>query len=154
MGPSPVAHSAPSRDLTVEEFLQGLSTVPGVVKRRDPFIEADPPFDKNAIVNNTEISMNAPVLQRYPVNQYTVVATLLGDQYPRALIKLPPSENGKVLIVKVKDKLGNRSGVVSKILKDGIVVVQNHKSPLGFVDKSEIVLGVGASSQGGATQQK
>jgi hypothetical protein len=142
-----VGLAAPEKDLTVEEFLQSLSTVPNVVSRRDPFKEAKPPFDKNAVLDNMEVTPDAPVLQRYPVSQYMVVATLLGDKYPRALVKLPSSEKGKVLIVKLRDKLGNQSGVISKILKDGIIVVQNHKSPLGFVDKSEIVLNVGVSPE-------
>jgi len=74
------------------------------------------------------------------------VATLLGDEYPRALLKLPAAEKGKVLIVKLKDKLGNKGGVISKILKDGIVVLQSNRSPLGFVEKSEIVLRVGTDA--------
>lgn len=144
---SPLAYSAEEegKEITIEEFLQKLSTIPDVVTRKDPFVSAAPPFEIPK-KEDDGISMNAPVLERYPLNQYIVVATLLGDQYPRALLKLPAAEKGKVLIVKIKDKLGNRGGVISKILKDGVAVLQSVRSPLGFVDKSEVVLRVGAEN--------
>jgi hypothetical protein len=134
------------QEITIEEFLQKLSTVPDVVGRKDPFVTAGPPFEIPKKEDENAISMSAPVLERYPILQYAVVATLLGDEYPRALLKLPAAEKGKVLIVKVKDKLGNKGGVISKILKDGVVVLQSSRSPLGFVEKSEVVLRVGTDA--------
>lgn len=129
-------------ELTIEEFLQKLSTVPDVVSRKDPFIQAPPPFEIPKSLD-AGINMAAPVLERYPARDYGVVATLLGDQYPRALLRLPQAEKGKVLIVKEKDKLGNRSGVITKITREGIVVLQTQRSSLGFVDKTEVILSVG-----------
>ena len=137
---------ANGQEITIEEFLQKLSTVPDVVGRKDPFITAGPPFEIPKKEDENAISMSAPVLERYPILQYSIVATLLGDEYPRALLKLPAAEQGKVLIVKVKDKLGNKGGVISKILKDGVVVLQSSRSPLGFVEKSEVVLRVGTDA--------
>jgi len=135
--------------VSIEQYLQKLSTVPDIFGRKDPFIAAPPPFEIPQNVDEGGVNMSAPVLERYPVTEYSVVATLLGDQYPRALLKLPPGEQGKVLIVKVKDKLGSKGGVISKILKDGVVVVQSKRSPLGFVDRSEVVLPVGAAAGAG-----
>ena len=139
------AAAARGQEMSVEEFLQGLSTVPDVFTRKDPFVAAAAPFEAPKTGQDEAISASAPVLERYPVAQYTVVATLLGDQYPRALMKLPSQEKGKVLIVKLKDKLGNRGGVISKITKEGVVVVQSVRSPLGFVEKTELVMKVGIS---------
>ncbi len=138
-------------NLSIEEFLQNLSTVPEVVTRKDPFVALTPPFTlpEKAV----DVGLNAPVLERYPVAQYGIVATLLGDQYPRALVKLPEAENGKVLIVKEKDKLGSNGGVIAKILKDGLLVMQSQKSPLGFVEKTQVMLKVG-SGMGGAQDKK
>ena len=33
------------KELTIEEFLQSLSTVQGIVQRKDPFAELAPPFE-------------------------------------------------------------------------------------------------------------
>lgn len=139
---------AEDKDVTIEEFLQNLSTVPNVTTRKDPFIEAGPPFD--IIQDDSEAFLSAPLLERYPVIQYSIVATLLGDQYPRALVRLPDVEKGKVLIVREKDKLGNKGGIIKKIVREGVVVLQNQRSSLGFVDKAEILLRVGENGADGA----
>lgn len=134
------------KEITIEEFLQKLSTVPDVVTRRDPFIKAPPPF--SVVTQGDEIVPNAPLLERYPLKDYSVIAVLLGDKYPRALIKLPSREKGAVLIVREKDKLGNRGGIITRISKDGVTVLQSQRSPLGFVDKSEILMRIGQSAGG------
>ena len=134
------ALAATEKELSIEEFLQNLSTVQDVMTRKDPFIQAPPPFE---IPRPDAGNLNAPVLERYPVGSYSVVAVLLGEQYPRALLRLPESEQSKVVIIKEKDKLGNKGGVVSKIIKEGLVITQNQRSPLGFVDKTEVRLKVG-----------
>jgi hypothetical protein len=76
------------------------------------------------------------------------VAVLLGDNYPRALLRLPGEQGGagvtkKVVIVKEGDKLGNRKGVISKIVLEGIMVQQAVRGAHGFVDKTEVLLRVG-----------
>ncbi|MCO5142654.1 MAG: pilus assembly protein PilP [Oligoflexia bacterium] len=134
---------------TIEGFLQGLSTIPDVVSRRDPFIVLESPFLSDAADMNLAFNPNAPVLERYPVEDYTLVAVLTGDEYPRALIRLPESESSKVLIVKQKDKLGNRGGIISLISKDSVVINESKKSPLGFVEKATYSLKVGKDSGGG-----
>jgi hypothetical protein len=147
--PSPgrSAVAAPGNDEgggeTVEDYLQKLSTIPDVVNRKDPFIQAAAPFTVPKDVLSEGVDMSTPVLERYPVTKYEIVATLLGDQYPRALLRLPKEEKGKVLIVREKDKLGNKGGIITKILKDGVSVVQKTRSPLGFIDKQETVIRVG-----------
>src|ERR1700758_516986 len=91
-GISPAFADDAGKDLTIEEFLQQLSTVQGVVQRKDPFAELEPPFplngpsSKSANVDPDLPNMNAPPLERYPVADYEVVAVLLGDKYPRALM--------------------------------------------------------------------
>jgi hypothetical protein len=131
---------AEEKDISIEDFLQGLSTVPGVVMRRDPFIAASPPFEAPRPDGS---SLSAPPLERYPVSSYSVVAVLIGEQYPRALLRLPAPEGSKVVIVKVGDKLGNKGGTITKMSKEGLTVVQNQRSPLGFVDKTEVKIPVG-----------
>lgn len=126
-----------SEDVSIEEFLQKLSTVPDVTSRRDPFVIPIAPYQLDIGERNTNAT---PVLERYAVHQYGVVATLLGNEYPRALIKLPKSEGERVLIVKEKDKLGTNNGVVVGIQKDGIMVRQTQKSPLGVIDTADIFL--------------
>lgn len=134
-----------AQEMTVEEFLQQLSTVPDVMSKRDPFVKAAPPFSDEISGGNAS---SAPILERYPVQEYSIVAVLLGDRYPRALVKLPANEKGSVVIVREKDKLGNGGGVITRISKDGVTVLQNQRSPLGFIDKSEVLIPVGKGSGG------
>jgi hypothetical protein len=150
------AEDAPAggKELTIEEFLQSLSTVKEVVQRRDPFAEMAPPFDNLTPQSNGDDPnapvMSAPILERYPITDYEVVAVLLGDQYPRALLRLPGdtgSPDRKVVIVKEADKLGNRKGVIAKITLEGLVVQQAQRSAHGFVDKTEVLLKVGAKAE-------
>lgn len=126
-----------AEDVSIEEFLQKLSTVPDVTSRRDPFVIPIAPYQLDVGEKNTNAT---PVLERYAVHQYSVVATLLGNEYPRALIKLPKTEGERVLIVREKDRLGTNSGVVVGIQKDGIMVRQTQKSPLGVIDTADIFL--------------
>jgi Tfp pilus assembly protein PilP len=141
------AYAAP-KNVTIEEFLQNLSTVPDVTSRRDPFVPPIAPFQLGMGARN---KYPTPVLERYPVHEYAVIATLLGNEYPRALVKLPIAENGRVLIVRQGDKLGTDNGVVVKIQKDGLLVRQTQKSPLGVVDTNDIFLRISA---GGANEKK
>lgn len=129
--------AAATENVTIEEYLQKLSTVPEVTSRRDPFVVPMAPYQLELGERN---GSPAPVLERYEVHQYTVIATLLGNEYPRALVKLPDSEKGKVLIVKEKDRLGTNSGVIVAIERDGIKVRQTQKSPLGVVESNDILL--------------
>jgi Tfp pilus assembly protein PilP len=134
------------KNISIEEFLQNLSTVPDITSRRDPFVPPIAPFQLDIGARN---KYPTPVLERYPVHEYSVIAALLGDQYPRALVKLPPSEKGRVLIVKKGDKLGADNGVIIKIQKDGLLVRQTQKSPLGVVDTNDIFLRIIAGGANG-----
>ena len=131
---------------TIESYLQSISSVPDVLSRRDPFEQPPPPFQVRAAPAETGIDPGAPVLQRFPIQEYVVVAVLLGDVYPRALIR-PPSGTKSVLIVKEKDRLGNHGGIISKINQSGIVVTQKKRDESGFVEKADFVLSVGAASK-------
>lgn len=140
--PMPVFAQAEEGSVTVEEFLQKLSTVPDIVTRKDPFVEATPPFATTRVIDS-QVNISAPVMQRYAADTYTVVAVLLYDEYPRALVRLPDIEKNKVVVVREKDKLGNRGGVITRIGTEGVVVVQNQRSSMGFVDKAQVILPVG-----------
>lgn len=144
---TPLAHAdEEGKDITIEQFLQTLSSVPEVVQRRDPFVEVPPPFEIPPPEESGDGPvMSAPVLERYPITDYEVVAVLLGDKYPRALLRMPKENtlSRKVLIVKEGDKLGSRKGVVSRIVAEGVMVQQAQRSKHGFVDKTEVLLKVG-----------
>lgn len=142
-----VSSFAVEKAISIEEFLEQLSTVKGVTDRRDPFEAARPPFE-----NRTESDapiVNAPPLEKYQVEAYKVVATMATGKWgaPRALIKLPDIEKGKVVTVKLFDHLGNRGGRIIKIDGKGLVVLQNQKSALGFIDKAEIKLFIRADAE-------
>lgn len=146
--------AAEKREMTIEEFLQSLSTVQGVVTRKDPFVEVGPPFEipkaEVAVDENGPVA-GAPLLERYSIAEYEVVAVLLGDQYPRALLRLPKDAGGgktaKVVIVREGDKLGNRKGVISRVTAEGLVIQQAMRSKHGFVDKTEVLLKVGGTAE-------
>lgn len=154
----PAALPAADREenMTIEEYLQKLSTVPDVVNRKDPFIPAAAPFEvpRELTPSNDGINMSAPVMERYPLKSYEVVATLLGDQYPRALVRLPKEENNKVVIVREREKLGNKGGVIKRIIKEGVSVSQKTRSPLGFIDNVETLLRVGMSERQREREEK
>lgn len=140
----PVA-KAEEKEISIEDFLQNLSSVPGVVLRRDPFVELKNPY-KNS--DFSEAMMSAPIMERYPLDSYRVIATLIGDKYPRALIKVTggtvdKADQNRVLIMRERDKLGNRGGIINQITRDGVMILQSKKSNLGFVDKALVKLLVG-----------
>jgi hypothetical protein len=68
----------------------------------------------------------------------------MGDVYNRALVGLPDK---KVMIVREKDRLGNRGGVVMAIRREGVVVEQVHKTYRGAVDKTVVTLPVGGTKK-------
>lgn len=138
--------------VTVEEFLQSLSTVPGVAERRDPFQQLPPPFASSSDMSAGPVSEDAPPLERHSLTDYEVVAVLIGDRYPRALVRLPKEGTGpqKVVILKEKDRIGNRKGLVARITKTGVFVREGQQQKPGSVDRTEVLLKVGGS----ATDQK
>jgi len=137
--PSPVIakpQAPQEKEITIEEFLQQLSSVPFILSRRDPFSKVLPPFEASR--SDSLLAMSASVLERYPLGDYQLVAILIGDIYSRALVKIP--ESGKIMIVREKDKLGNRGGVIKKITKTALLIEENKKNDAGFVDRTEVQL--------------
>ena len=142
---APAAEEKPQ--VTIEEYLQKLSTIPNVMGRKDPFIQVAPPFQAPVrVIGATEEAPDPriPALQRYPIQQYSVVATLVEENHSRALVRLPGQAGGKVVIIRDKEKFGNKAGYVKNISTEGITVVQKQRTPLGFIDNQEILLAVGA----------
>ncbi|NUM88017.1 MAG: pilus assembly protein PilP [Bdellovibrionales bacterium] len=138
-------------DLTIEQFLQQLSTVPGVLHRKDPFVKSTPPYQ--SILDswrslNGEAGRPETDLERYEIKDYRVRAVLLGDIYNRALVGVP-NATGSVMIVRENDRLGNRGGVITKIDRVGVTVVQKTKSRTGVVDNTTVVLPVGDQNAAG-----
>ncbi len=139
-------------DLTIEQFLQQLSTVPGVLSRKDPFNRPAPPYQ--SIIDSwrsqdTEGGTRQQTdLERYEIKDYKVQAVLLGDVYNRALVRIPDNA-GRVMIVRENDRLGNRGGIIAKIEQVGVTVVQKTRSRTGVVDHTTVVLPVGGTQAAG-----
>lgn len=148
---SPAEEKRPA-DLTVEQFLQQLSTVPGVLSRKDPFNRPAPPYQSildSWRAQDTEGGARQQTdLERYEIKDYKVQAVLLGDVYNRALVKIPDN-SAKVMIVRENDRLGNRGGTISKIEQAGVTVVQKTRSRTGVVDHTTVVLPVGDAQAAG-----
>lgn len=139
--------------MSVEEFLQRLSSVRKVLNRRDPFEENNPSYvkeDAPITIGEARLEINneeQPPLERYPVEAYTVKAVLLGDRYPRALLQLP---GGGSVIVEEKMRLGDKNGIIEKIDRTGLKVVEKIKNNFGSFDDITQQLLVGASRGTGA----
>lgn len=146
------ARAPEGKELTVEQFLQGLSSVPGIFSRKDPFLKAAPPFEGVKTNFDDQIVPTNPVLQRYPLKEYTVIAVLIGNGPSRALVKVP--EQNQAYIVREKDKFGSKGGIISKISKAGVTVIEKKRSPLGFIDKTEVTLAIKVKDEqaGGAAK--
>lgn len=127
------------RDMSVLQYLQELSSVPNVTKREDPFEEPPPPFvvpreptvSKKDTPQEAVIVPSNPPLERFPLREYGVVAVLLGDKYPRALVKINSSGSNNrpwpLMIVKEGDRIGSRNGVIQKIYANGLSVEETVK---------------------------
>lgn len=130
--PAPAA----SPKMSIEDYMQQLSTVPFVLNRRDPFVKATAPFLE--VKSPETINTSASLLERYPLKSYVLMATLIGEVYSRALVKIPGEE--KILIIRERDRIGNQGGFVKKIIKDKVLVEEMKRSDRGFVDKVEAAL--------------
>jgi Tfp pilus assembly protein PilP len=136
------------------EDMQSISSIKDVMKRRDPFARAQSPYKPIVEVAPVEapveaerpmdaIDPNAPDLLRYPFEQYRVLAILLGDVYPRALVSTPER---KVFVVREKDKLGNRKGIIRRIQEGAITLVEETRTKSGAIDRVESRLGISGSN--------
>lgn len=132
------------KDLSYEELLQSLTSLPAVITRRDPFSKVGMPIPAIAAFYREDDApnMSAPELERYASTQYKVIATLMGDVYARALVRTPEK---KVLILREKDKLGNKRGIIKSITRSGIVLVESIPRPSGVIEKKTVSLPVEGS---------
>lgn len=127
------------------EQLQSLSTIANLSQRRDPFAKSPSPFKPPVVEQaptpsaptEAPINMNAPELERYPSSQYKVAAILLGDVYPRALVRSP--EN-RVFVVRENDKLGKNKGHIKQITEGVILIREEIKSAAGAIERNDIRL--------------
>ena len=123
---------------TVEEYIQKLTSIPSVFERRDPFVKSGPPFtaprreDEESPIASTE-------LERHAVLEYKIIAVMLGDLYNRALILSPEK---RTFIIREKDRLGNRRGIIKSISINSIQVVEKIKRQDGTRTTQEIALAV------------
>lgn len=157
IGGDAFAQTGGEEEMSVEEFMQGLSSVRKVFNRRDPFEENQPSYvkeEKPAVLDEAKIETAADELhplERYPVSNYTVKAVLLGDRYPRALLKLP---NGGSAVVQEKMRLGDKNGIIEKIDRTGLKVIEKIKNNFGSFDTISSQLSVGGQqkNQAGVTK--
>jgi Tfp pilus assembly protein PilP len=139
------AIAAPEPRKSFDERLQELSTIPSVLTHRDPFVKASSPFMPPPSVSqpvvaapaDDAIDPNDPDLLRYPASQYKIMAILLGDVYPRALIKTP---DNKVFVVRENDRLGKRRGYIRRVQEGAIIVVEEFQSGNGLKERTELRL--------------
>ena len=149
------AYSQAGADMSVEEFLQRLSSVRRVLDRRDPFEETVPSFAQKpttTIVEETRVNaeeaiveINAddvPPLQRYNAKEYIVIATLLGNSKKAALVKMP-ERAGTAELIYMDQRIGNKGGKVVEISQRGIVVEERIKNTFGSFDDIRTDLPVG-----------
>ena len=145
---------AADEEMSVEEFLQRLSSVRKVLNRRDPFEENNPSYVKEEVqvtIGEARIEVNAeeqPPLERYPVEAYTVKAILVGDRYPRALVQIPGG--GGSAIVEEKMRLGDKNGIIERIDRSGVKVIEKIKNNFGSFDDITQQLPVGVAKASGA----
>lgn len=137
--------------VSVEEFLQALSSVPRVLDRRDPFEQAKPSYLKEDKKESEIVEARAevateelPPAERFNITQYVVKAVLLGDKSPRALVAAP---DGTMLIVNQSSRLGNKNGEVERIDRAGVQVVEKIKNNFGSFENVIQVLPVGGFTQ-------
>lgn len=84
--------------------------------RRDPF--------KTIKINHElKIDLTSP-LEKWDLEQFTVVGILWGGKEPRAMIKDP---EGKLFTVSKKTKIGKNNGQIIKIREGEIVVLESAK---------------------------
>ncbi len=144
--------------MSAEDFLQRLSTVRNVLRRRDPFEDTEPEFvkkmrasrglkpkeeeeddePKEEVVINPE---DLPPLERFPAEQYEVLAVLVGRKNPRALVRIPGSGGNRV--VQKNMAIGDRGGVISDISTEGLVVDEKIRNNFGTFDTEQITIPVG-----------
>lgn len=163
----------PSRGMSVEDFLQRLSSVRNVLRRRDPFEDTEPEFVKKfraseealrrqkeaERLRQLELSKNQqstepvveinpedlPPLERFPSEEYEIVAVLMGGNSPKALVRVP--KDGGTRIVQTKMALGDRGGVISEITPDGLVVDEKIRNNFGTFDIERITIPVGSAGK-------
>jgi Tfp pilus assembly protein PilP len=124
--------------MSVEEFMQRLSSVRKVLNRRDPFEQNQPSYVKEVVtqtaIGEAKADLNSdelPPLERYPVEAYTVKMILVGDRYPRALLQIP---RGGRAIVEEKMRLGDKNGIIEKIDRNGLTVKEKIRNNFGSYD--------------------
>lgn len=141
--------SKSSQERSIQEILQSLTVIENVIDRRDPFEKFVPKFMMVAAParkddGNKIVTANIPELERLPANSYKVQAVLLGDVYPRALVKTPQNNT---YIVKKGDKIGNRSGVVGRIDEGGLVVVEKVRNQYNEFSTIETLIEIDSSGE-------
>ncbi len=100
--------------------------------KRDPFRLPKYLIDKITykppppIIENQVIDDRVEPIMRWPAKEYLLVGIIWEVQSPKALIK---DLQGRVHVVKLRDRLGNKDGIVTAI-KEGAITVTEKKFPL------------------------
>ena len=101
--------------------------------KRDPFRLPKYLIDKLtykpspiAVVDQQAIDDRVEPVKRWPAKEYLLVGIIWEVKNPKALIK---DLQGRVHVVKLRDRLGNKEGIVTAI-KEGAITVTEKKVPL------------------------
>lgn len=105
------SHSMELTDPSQSELFQKYQYDP--TGRRDPF----KPFKLN---QNLKLNLVSPI-EKWDLDEFSVVGIMWGGKEPRAMIKDP---DGQMYTVNKKSKIGKNNGQVIKIREGEIVVVE------------------------------
>jgi len=107
--------------------------------RRDPFapiIEREEKKEKTGAL---------PPLERYALNEFKLTGILWGGFGYNAMLEAP---DGKGYFIRIGTIMGQNRGVVKKINKDSLVIVESFKNYLGVMEHKEFTIKLQRKQEG------
>ncbi len=95
------------------------------VGKRDPFYSYLAELKETGI---TEKVRRLEATEQYELDQYRLTGVVTGTSQPKAMVEDP---DGKGHVVQVGSRLGKRSGTVTRITSEGLVVTEEFRAPTG-----------------------
>jgi Tfp pilus assembly protein PilP len=146
---APPVHNGnvPAEVKTVEQYLDSLSSLPSASSHRDPFIKQPSPFEGMPRPPSPLPDIPASQLtdlERHSLDKYTILAVMLGDIYSRALVKMPDT---RVMIVRERDKIGNKHGIIVGIKSNGVLVREAVVNDDNQIVYSEAFMPIGGNKE-------
>lgn len=118
--PAPEEAAAPAAEQPTRDYVYTS------IGKRDPFRSVFDDVGGEEAIRQAETILGP--LQAFDVNSFTVSAVVWGISSPTAMVQAP---DGKTHIVKVGTLMGRNWGRVIKILRDGIVILEQSPLPDG-----------------------